>query len=309
MNEILNRMTKKLLNIVTDFQDGFVGAYNIRENGICVARKVSDNISIESKTDKPGIDVHIKDDTKNEKVYIPACVTYGGIDDFVYNDIYVGENCDVTVISGCGVNTDDDQEAKHSGAHRFFIGKGSIVHYEEKHVGLGNGNGEKVINPITEAELGEDAYLEMNCSQISGITSAKRKTNINVAKGAKLVVHERLFTEKEQHVETVFRVSLNGEDSSADVVSRSVARDKSYQAYESTIVGKAKCHGHSECDSIIDEEAVVDSTPRLIAKNKEASLIHEAAIGKIAGEQLLKLRTLGLSEEEAELEIINGFLE
>ena len=309
MNDVMNRITKKLLNMVSDIEEDFKGAYNIRQDGECVARKTSENINIVSKDNNSGIEVYVKDNTKDEIVYIPACVTKGGVDDLVYNDIHIGENCDVKIVSGCGVSTDNEKEAKHSGAHRFFIGKSSSVRYEEKHVGIGNGDGYRTINPITEASLDEDAYLEMDTSQISGVSIAKRKTEVSLAKGAKLVVRERLFTEGNQEVETIFNVSLDGEDASADIVSRSVARDKSYQAFESTIIGHAKCYGHSECDSIIDDDAIVDSTPRLIARNKEASLIHEAAIGKIAGEQILKLKTLGLSDEEAESIIINGFLE
>ena len=308
MNNSFNDITKNLLEIVSDFTGTFHGAYNIRENGKCAGRVSSENIKIESKTDKPGLDIFIKPGTKGETVYIPACVTQGGIDDLVYNDFFVGADADVLIVAGCGVHTDDASEARHNGIHRFFLGENARVRYEEKHVGTGNGTGKRVIDPVTDVTLDKNSYLEMDTTQISGVYHTIRKTNATAAAGAKLVIRERLYTEKDQKAETYFKVELNGEGAGADIVSRSVARDKSYQNYESTIVGNAPCTGHSECDAIIDEDAIVDASPRLFARNKDASLIHEAAIGKIAGEQILKFRTLGLTEEEAERKIIEGFL-
>ena len=307
MNKI-NEITRELLELVSDFTGAFNGAYNIRENGQCAGRVSSKNIKIESKTDKPGLNITVMPGTKNEVVYIPACVTKGGIDDLVYNDFFVGEDSDIVIVAGCGVHTDDDSEARHNGIHRFFIGENARVRYEEKHVGTGSGNGQRKIDPVTDVVLEKNAYLEMNTTQISGINHTIRKTKAVAAEGAKLVIRERLYTEKDQKAETYFQVDLNGEGSGADIVSRSVARDQSYQNYESTIVGNTACTGHSECDAIIDGDAVVDASPRLFARSKEASLIHEAAIGKIAGEQILKFRTLGLTEEEAENKIIEGFL-
>ena len=182
------------------------------------------------------------------------------------------------------------------------------MHYEEKHIGTGAGSGTRSINPVSEIHLEKDAYLEIEAAQISGVDKAWRKTTATLEAGAKLIVHERLFTEADQITSTKFKVELNGDGSSADIVSRSVARDNSYQTMDSVIIGNAACSGHSECDSIIGEKAIVDASPRLFARNPDAALIHEAAIGKIAGEQIMKLRTLGLTEEEAENEIIQGFL-
>ncbi len=308
INEKLNEVTRKLLEMVSDYKGDFEGAYSIRENGQCSARMSSEHIKLESKTDKPGLDIRILPGTKGETVYIPACVNKGGIDDLVYNDFYVGEGADVKIIAGCGVHTDDDEEARHNGIHRFFVGENARVLYEEKHVGTGKGQGERSIDPVTEVHLEKNSYLEMDTTQISGVSKSVRKTSGTVAEGARLVVRERLFTEGDERAETFFEVELNGEGAGADIVSRSVAKDRSYQNYVSTIVGNAACTGHSECDAIIDGDAIVDASPRLLARNKEASLIHEAAIGKIAGEQILKLRTLGLTVEEAEKKIIEGFL-
>ena len=304
----MNKITEKFLELVSDYTGSFKGAFNIRENGKCVGRESSPNIIIESKREMPGIDVTVLPGTRGETVYIPSCVTEGGIDDVVYNDFHIGRDCDIKIVSGCGVHTDDDTMAKHNGIHHLYIGENSRVLYEEKHMGTGLGDGMRSINPVTEADLDKNSYLEINATQISGVDRAYRTTTARVGEGAKLIVHERLFTEGEQNTKTHFKVELNGEDSGADVVSRSVARDKSYQSMDSVIIGNSRCTGHSECDSIIAEDAIVDASPRLFARNKDASLIHEAAIGRIAGEQILKLRTLGLTEEQAENEIIDGFL-
>ncbi len=309
MSENMKDITEKLLEIISDYKkNGFSGAYNIRQDGECAGRMSSENIKIESKTDKPGLDITVKPGTKGETVYIPACVTKGGVDDLVYNDFFVGEGADIVIVAGCGVHTDDHSEARHNGIHRFFIGENARVRYEEKHVGTGDGTGDRVIDPVTEVTLEKNSYLEMDTTQISGVDRTVRKTTATAAEGAKLVIRERLFTEGEQKAETFFQVDLNGKDARADIVSRSVAKGHSYQNYESTIVGNAPCSGHSECDAIIDDDAIVDASPRLFARDKDASLIHEAAIGKIAGEQILKFRTLGLTEEEAEAKIIEGFL-
>ena len=309
LSSILNNISKNLLDKISDFKDGtFKGAYSIRQDGKCIDSMSSKNVEITTKTDKPGIIVHVAPNTKGETVYIPTCVSKGGIDDVVYNDFYVGENCDITIKSGCGVHTDDESLAKHNGMHRFFVGEGAKVHYEEKHIGTGYGAGNKSINPVSEIHLEKDSYMEINATQISGLDKAYRKTNATLKENAKLIVHERLYTENEQQTDTKLKVELNGDGSSADIVSRSVARGNSRQTMDSVIIGNAVCTGHSECDSIVGENATVDASPRLFARNPDASLIHEAAIGKIAGEQILKLRTIGLSEEEAENEIIQGFL-
>ena len=304
----MSEITEKLLEIVSDYHGDFKGAFNIREDGKCVGRVSSQNVKITSQTERPGLEIHVAPDTKGETVYIPACVTKAGIDDLVYNDFYIGKNADVTIVAGCGVHSAGHETARHNGVHRFFLEEGSHVIYQEKHVGTGDGDGEKVIDPVTDINLGKDSCLEMDTSQISGVTKATRKTTAKVAEGAKLIIRERLYTEKDQRAETFFEAELNGEGAGADIVSRSVARDQSYQNYVSTIIGNSACTGHTECDAIIDGDAIVDASPRLFARNPDASLIHEAAIGKIAGEQILKLRTLGLTEEEAEAKIVEGFL-
>lgn len=308
MSKQMNTITHKFLKLVTDFTGTFNGAYNIRENGQCIGRQSSKNILIESKEDRPGLNITVLPGTKNETVYIPACVTKGGMNDHVFNDFFIGDNCNIKIVSGCGVHTDTNAAAQHSGVHHLVIGENSHVLYEEKHIGTGDGKGNHSINPVTELELKANSYLEINATQISGIDTTYRKTHATVAENARLIIHERLFTEKEQKAQTHLKVELNGNGSSADVISRSVARDKSYQSMDSVIVGNAICNGHSECDSLIDENAIVDASPRLLVRNKDAALIHEAAIGKIAGEQIQKLRTFGLTEEEAEDEIISGFL-
>ena len=304
----MNNITETMLKEISNWNGSFKGAYNIRENGCSVGRQSSENIKIDSKTDQPGLDIHILPGTKGETVSIPSCVTHGDVDDLVYNDFYVGEGADVIIVTGCGVHTETGEPARHNGIHRFFLAPNSHVKYVEKHIGTGKGFGIRTIDPVTEVFLEENAVLEMDTAQIGGVDRTTRKTKATVAAGGKLLIRERILTEKEQTADTEFEVELNGEDSSADIVSRSVARDASRQSYVSTIVGNAPCSGHSECDAIIDGTAVVDAAPKLWAHNADAALIHEAAIGKIAGEQILKLRTLGLTEEEAEKKIIEGFL-
>lgn len=304
----MNNITEKMLKVISNYNGSFKGAYNIRENGCSVGRQSSKNIIIDSKTDEPGLDIHIMPGTKGETVSIPACVTHGDVDDLVYNDFFVGENADVVIVAGCGVHTENGEPARHNGIHRFFLEKGAKVKYVEKHIGTGKGNGIRSIDPVTEVFLDEDSVLEMDTAQIGGVDKTDRKTKASLKAGAKLLIRERIMTEKEQTAVTTFTVELNGEDSGVDIVSRSVAKDTSYQEYTSNIIGNAKCSGHSECDAIISGKATVDAAPKLIARCEDASLIHEAAIGKIAGDQILKLRTLGLTEQEAENKIIEGFL-
>lgn len=304
----MNKITETLLRIVSEYDGDFKGAFNIREDGMCAGRQSSENVTIESKKDKPGLEIHIKAGTKGETVSIPACVTRGDIDDLVYNDFYVGEGADVTIIAGCGVHNDSDQEARHNGIHRFVLEKGAHVLYTEKHVGTGEGDGLRRIDPVTRVELAEDSSLEMDTVQIRGVDSSVRKTTGSLAARAKLVVRERIMTDEDEKAETDFEVTLDGEDAGVDLVSRSVARGNSYQMFRSVIKGNNRCTGHSECDAILAENGKVVALPALEASHVDAELIHEAAIGKIAGEQILKLRTLGLTEEEAEERIISGFL-
>lgn len=305
----MDKLTTDLLKAISDYTDGkYEGAFNIRENGGCAGRQSTENIIIEGKPDGSGLDIYIKPGTKGESVFIPACVTKGNVNDLVYNDFHVGENADVTIVAGCGVHTDDDGGAVHNGIHSFFMGKGARAVYEEKHIGTGEGTGERRIDPVTHVELSEGSVLEMNTIQIGGVDYSTRKTEGWIGDRAKLIIHESIMTENKEYAKTEFEVEMRGEDSAVDLISRSVAKDESYQDYHSVIKGNNRCTGHSECDAILVGHGKVNAAPELYAGHLDAELIHEAAIGKVAGEQILKLRTLGLSEEEAENHIINGFL-
>ena len=304
----MNTITNELLRMISDFRGKFDGAFNIRENGECAGRQSSENIKIESKQDAPGLVIHIKPHTKGERVYIPACVTHGNIDDLVYNDFYVGEGADVVIVAGCGVHTDNEEEARHNGIHRFILEKDAHVVYEEKHIATGSGTGLKRIDPVTDIVLAEGACMEMDTVQLRGVDSTIRKTTAKLGPRAKLLVRERIMTDGSERAESDFVVDMDGEDSKTDLISRSVARGNSYQEFRSCIHGRERCTGHSECDAILMDNGVVMAMPSLEASNIDASLIHEAAIGKIAGDQIMKLRTLGLTEEEAEERIMQGFL-
>ena len=284
------------------------GAYNIRANGKTASRSTTANIDIVTKTDKPGIDIRIKPGTRNESVHIPVVVSASGLKEMVYNDFFIGDDSDVVIVAGCGIHNCGDQDSEHDGIHRFFVGKNAKVKYVEKHYGEGDGHGKRILNPGTEVYMEENSFMEMEMVQIKGVDPTNRTNTAELASGAKLIVRERLLTHGTQEAESTYIVNLNGDDSSADVVSRSVAKDNSKQTFNSKIVGNAKCSGHTECDAIIMDDAKIFAIPGLIANNIDAALIHEAAIGKIAGEQIVKLMTLGLTEEEAEAQIVNGFL-
>ena len=299
---------ERILEEVADLHGVPAGAYNIRANGQPARRHTTANIDIATKTDKPGIDIRIKPGTRNESVHIPVVVSASGLKEMVYNDFFIGEDSDVVIVAGCGIHNCGDQDSEHDGIHRFFVGKNAKVKYVEKHYGEGDGNGKRILNPGTEVYMEENSYMEMEMVQIEGVDSTNRTNCAELAAGAKLIVRERLLTHGSQNAESTYIVNLNGEDSSADVVSRSVAKDTSKQTFNSKIVGNAKCSGHTECDAIIMDDAKIFAIPGLIANNIDAALIHEAAIGKIAGEQIVKLMTLGLTEEEAEAQIVNGFL-
>ena len=299
---------ERILEEVADLHGVPAGAYNIRANGQTAGRNTTANIDIVTKTDKTGIDIRIKPGTRNESVHIPVVVSASGLKEMVYNDFFIGEDADVVIVAGCGIHNCGDQDSEHDGIHRFFVGKNAKVKYVEKHYGEGDGNGKRILNPGTEVYMEENSYMEMEMVQIEGVDSTNRTNSAELAAGAKLIVRERLLTHGSQNAESTYIVNLNGEDSSADVVSRSVAKDTSKQTFNSKIVGNAKCSGHTECDAIIMDDAKIFAIPGLIANNIDAALIHEAAIGKIAGEQIVKLMTLGLTEEEAEAQIVNGFL-
>ena len=304
----MDSIQKRLLEEVADLHGVPEGAYNIRADGQLAGRNTTANIDIVTKTDKPGIDIIIKPGTKNESMHIPVIIEKSGLKDLVYNDFFIGDDCDVTIVAGCGISNCGTQASRHDGIHSFFVGKHSKVKYIEKHYGEGDGRGTNVMNPTTIVELGEGSYMEMETTQIKGIDSTIRNTTATLSDGATLVIKEKIMTHGTQYAETNFTVDLNGVDSSTNVISRSVAKEESKQMFNSNIRGNNKCAGHSECDAIIMDNASVGARPEITANNVEASLIHEAAIGKIAGDQLIKLMTLGLTEKEAEEQIVNGFL-
>lgn len=304
----LDEIQKRLLSEVADLHTVPEGAYNIRSNSQSAGRRSTANIEIVSKTDVSGLEIHIKPGTKNESVHIPVVMTESGLKEVVYNDFYVGDDADVVIIAGCGIDNCGNQDSQHDGIHRFFVGKNAKVKYVEKHYGSGNGAGKRILNPVTEVYQKENSSVTMEMVQIKGVDDTERKTTAELDAGAKLVVRERLMTHGVQNAISIYSVMLNGKGSSADVVSRSVARDDSYQKFDAKIIGNAECHGHTECDSIIMDNGRILAVPGLEANSIDASLVHEAAIGKIAGDQLIKLMTLGLTEQEAEEQIINGFL-
>lgn len=304
----LNKIDKDLLATIADLHETPRGAYNIRKDGKLVSRASSANIEILTKSDKPGIDIIIKANTKNESVHIPVIVTEAGLKDLVYNDFYIGKHSDVIIVAGCGIACGTEKSEGHDGVHTFHIEEGARVVYIEKHYATGRGKGARILNPVTNVYMNKNSYMKMETVQIGGVTSAIRTTNAELCDGAKLEINEKIMTEKKETAETNFNVELNGKDSSTHVVSRSVAKGESSQVYKSVVNGNNKCFGHTECDAIIMDKAKIVAKPELTAKVTDASLIHEAAIGKIAGEQIVKLQTLGLTEQEAEQEIIKGFL-
>lgn len=304
----MDEIQKTLLAEIADLHEVPAGAYNIRANGSMAGRNTTANIDIVTKEDKQGIDIIIKPGTKNESVHIPVVLSQSGITEMVYNDFYIGDDCDVTIVAGCGIHNGGEKKSQHDGIHSFYIGKNSKVRYVEKHYGQGEGTGERIMNPTTVVEVGENSYMEMETVQIKGVDSTDRITKAKVADGASIKVIEKLVTHDKQYAKTTFEVELDGEDSGANIISRAVARDDSRQVFLAKINGNNKCAGHSECDAIIMDNAKISAIPEITANNLEAQLIHEAAIGKIAGEQIIKLMTLGLTEAEAEEQIVNGFL-
>ena len=304
----LNGIQKNLLKEIAGLESIPEGAYNIRANGAAAGRRTTANIDIVTKQDKPGIDIIIRPGTKNERVDIPVLLTQTGLNDLVYNDFYIGEDADVLIVAGCGIHNAGGLKSEHDGIHTFHVGKNARLKYVEKHYGEGDGSGERVLNPTTVVEIAENGYMEMDTAQIKGVDSTVRTTNAVLGEGATLIIREKIMTHGKQTAETHFTVDLNGKGSGTHVVSRSVAREQSHQLFVSCVNGNERCHGHTECDAIIMDEGTVAAVPKVNANHPEATLIHEAAIGKIAGEQLTKLMTLGLTEKEAEEQIINGCL-
>ncbi len=304
----MNKTELHMLEAVADLHGIPQGAYNIRKNGEGFDRQSTENIIIEPKKDKPGIDIIVKPDTKNESVHIPVIITEAGVEDLVYNDFFIGDNADVLIVAGCGIHNSGDKKSEHDGIHRFHIGKNARIKYVEKHYGEGEGTGERVLNPVTEIYMDENSYCEMESVQIRGVDSTKRDTVAKLEKGARLVVLEKLMTHGTQVAHSDMVIELNGEDASSQIISRSVAKDKSEQVFYPRAVGNAKCRAHVQCDSIIMDDAKIRSIPEIAANHWDANIVHEAAIGRINNDQLLKLQTLGKSEEEAEEIIINCFL-
>ena len=298
----------ELLKEISDIDGNIEGAYNIRKNGKGIERKITENVNIVTKTDKQGIDIYVKENTKFEFVHIPVIITESGLKDVVYNDFHIGKNANVVIIAGCGIHNDHNKDSEHDGIHRFFLEEGARVKYIEKHYGEGSGTGKRILNPVTEIYQKDGSSLEMETVQIKGVDSTIRTTKGVLENDTNLVISEKIMTHGEQFAKTIFTVDLNGKNSSTKVTSRSVATEKSVQQFESHVTGNSQCFGHVECDAIIKDDAKVIAIPSITANNVEANLVHEATIGKIAGEQLIKLMTLGLDEKQAEQEIINGFL-
>ncbi len=304
----MNDLDKHILKIINEELNKKNSAYNIRKNGTSIERNSTKNIRIESKTDKSGINIYVDKNTTEGYVHIPVLLTQSGLSDTVYNDFYIGENSNVVINAGCGIHNDKHKDSEHEGIHRFFVRKNSKVKYIEKHYGEGEGTGKRILNPKTIVYLEENATLEMDTAQIKGVSSAIRTTKAILSEGSKLVINEKIYTHEEQNAKTIFEVQLDGKHSSAKVTSRSVAADNSHQEFVSNVVGNNDCFAHVECDAIIKDKGSVTSDPKITANHIDARLIHEATIGKIAGEQLIKLMTLGLSKKKAEETIINGFL-
>lgn len=306
--QTITKIDEGILATIADLHGMPTGAFNIRKDGQLVERSSSSNIEIVTKTDNPGIDIHVKPGTRNETVHIPVILTAAGMTDVVYNTFYIGEDADVLIVAGCGIHNESDRKSEHDGIHTFYCGKNSRVRYIEKHYGEGSGTGERVLNPTTVVEMEEGSYCSMEMVQLKGVSSTVRDTNCKLGKDAKLVLTEKLLTHANQSARSNVNIELEGDGSSVQVISRSVARDDSHQVFNPLVVGKARCRGHVQCDAIIMDRAVVTAIPGIEARSDGAQLIHEAAIGKIAGDQIVKLETLGLDEEEAERQILADFL-
>lgn len=304
----MDRTDEQLLETIADLHGIPEGSFNIRKNGKLLARNSGTDVEIVSKTDKDGIDIIVKPGVKNKSVHIPVLLTVGNFQDTVYNDFFIGEDSDVTIVAGCGIHNDTCGNAEHDGVHTFYVGKNAKVRYVERHYADGSGTGKKVFDPVTKIYLKENAQFILESTQLGGVTYTERKTYATVGKNAQLLVKEKILTDGEEKAITDFKVKLSGKNSRADIVSRSVAKGNSLQQFKSDMVGKNECFGHVECDGIVLDGARIISTPKIDAVSPEASLVHEAAVGKIAGEQLLKLMSLGLSEQEAEDAVIKGFL-
>ena len=305
---MLSALDKVILEQVAGLHDIPQGAYNIRRNGEAAGRSTTANIDIVSKKDKPGIDIIVKPETKDESVHIPVIVSAEGLTDVVYNTFEIGQNADVLIVAGCGIHNSGKDKAQHDGIHEFFVRRGARIRYVEKHYGQGDGTGEKVLNPKTIIHVEEGASAELELVQIRGVDSTRRDTEVHLARSAKLIVTERLLTDGVQQAYSNISIDMAGGDASAQIISRSVARGHSRQDFSFDLIGRGACRGHIQCDAIIMDSAVVISTPRISAYHEDSQLVHEAAIGRLESQQLLKLESLGLSPQEAEDTILKGFL-
>lgn len=304
----MNNIDSQLLEAIADLHEIPAGAYNIRKNGGGLSRKSTANIEIVPKQDKPGIDIIVAPGTKNESVHIPVIITEAGVNDLVYNDFYIGDDADILIVAGCGIHNSGDDKSEHDGIHSFHVGKNAKIKYVEKHYGEGDGKGERVLNPVTVIEQDENSVCEMEMVQIKGVDSTVRDTKASLTAGAKLIITERLLTHGNQYARSDMEISLNGEGASSQIISRSVAKDNSKQIFYPNAIGNTECRAHVQCDSIIMDNATVSSVPAITANSADAQIVHEAAIGRINNDQLIKLMTFGMSEEEAEEVIISGFL-
>lgn len=305
----IDKNTQKVLDQIDDKGFKQEGAYNLRYNGYALCHGDTEFIKIKKRTDgNQGIDVYISGETKGEAVHIPVVISTSGMTDMVYNDFYVEEGADVTIISGCGIHNSGCDDSRHDGMHTFHVGKNANVVYTEKHYGEGEGTGARILNPVTKIILEDNAVFTLDTVQIKGVDSTIRETQVELGSGAKLIVTEKLMTHDKQTAVSNMDVLLNGEGSSAQIVSRSVAKGESVQTFHPKAVGNAGCHAHIQCDSIIMENAKVSAIPEINANHVDAAIIHEAAIGRINNDQVMKLRTLGLTGEEAESVIVEAFL-
>ena len=304
----MEKLDWKILKEIAELEKTPIGAYNFRVNGQLDDRQTTANIDIQTKTDKPGIDITVKPGTKGESVHIPVVLTETGLKDLVYNDFYIGEGADVDIVAGCGIHNAGCETSQHDGIHVFHVGKNARVRYVERHYGEGEGTGERILNPRTEIYLEEGASITLEMTQIAGVDSTIRDTVVVVGAGGECILNEKLLTDGHQRAESNMEIILDGEGATGRVVSRSVGKGDSVQVFRPCMTGKAASFGHVQCDSIIMDNAKIKSIPAIDAQSLDAQLIHEAAIGKIAGDQILKLMTLGLTEEEAEEKILEGFL-
>ncbi len=301
----LDKISKNLLEKIANLHEIPDGAVSFRKNGKGEFVRSTTNIEILRKQDGSGIDIVVHSSCNHEACHIPVVVSENGIFDTVYNDFYIEDNADVVIVAGCGIHS--TEEAGHNGIHTFHVGKHTNITYVENHLALGVGKN-KILNPITIIKLGEDSIMTMETNQLGGVDYSERITKAYLKDNSTLNISEKILTSNFNVAKTNFKVYLKGKNCKCNIISRSVAKDESEQIFKSDLIGENECFGHVECDGIVLDDAKIDSIPKVSARNSQSSLSHEAAIGKIASEQIVKLMTLGLSKKEAEEKIIEGFL-